>query len=113
MLSKAYNTSTVGFERELSVTAKAPDIETLLAAWLRELLVLFGEGFAIGDLLVVEVGQVSSRSYGATGMSVRGTARGRMIGDWFETKGTPTLDVGQVVIVKRRRRYEASVLLGG
>lgn len=110
MLSKGYNTSLVGFERELSVTAAAPDLDGLLAAWLEELLMLLGEGFVIGDLIVIEVGQ-DSKSYGASGMSVRGAARGRMLGTWFQPEGGQVVGVKYAVIERRRRTLGASVLL--
>lgn len=114
MFSIEYNTSTVGFQHELSVEAAADDLEGLLAAWLSELIYLHdAHGFVPGDFMVVELGMPPNRRYGQTEMKVRGTARGRDIGDWFEQTGPQikAVTMHRLEVTTSKRRFGARVYL--
>ena len=114
MFSIEYNTSTVGFEREVSITATSDDLEGLLVAWLSELLFVHdAHGFVPGDFMVVELGEPPVKRFGQTGMQVRGTARGREIGDWFEQTGpqVKAVTLHGLEIIQRRSKFQATVFL--
>ncbi|MBW3588079.1 MAG: archease [Actinobacteria bacterium] len=114
MFSVEYDLSTVGFEREIPLEAEADDIEGLLVSWLSELLFLHdADGFVGGDFIVVELGDTPMRRTGAPAMKIRGTVRGRTIGDWFEQTGPQIKAVTMhgLEVVKKRFRYEATVYL--
>jgi len=114
MFSVEYDLSTVGFEREIPLEAEADDIESLLVAWLSELLFLHdADGFVGGDFIVVELGDTPMRRTGAPAMKIRGTVRGRTIGDWFEQTGPQIKAVTMhgLEVVKKRFRHEATVYL--
>ena len=109
-----YDTSTVGFEREVSVEAEADSMNALLAEWLTELLMLKQEAdFIPGDFIVVEVGDPPVKRYGATKLRVRGTARGRMAGDWLvlEQDAPVRVDSGDVEVTIGKRSSEATITL--
>jgi SHS2 domain-containing protein len=114
MFSIEYNTSTVGFELELDVTADADDLEGLLVAWLSELLWIHdAKGFVAGDFLIVELGQPPMGRVGGAPLMARGVARGREIGDWFEQIGPQikAVTLHGLEIIERRGNYEATVYL--
>lgn len=114
MFSIEYDTSTVGFEREVPVEAEAEDLEDLLAAWLNELLYLHdAQGFVPGDFIVVEIGDPPGRRTGAPRYRVRGVARGRMIGEWFEQTGPQIKAVThhRLDVRRKRARHEATLYL--
>lgn len=114
MFSIEYDPSTVGFERELVVEAAADDLEGLLAAWLSELLFVHdARGFVPGDFIVVEVGEPPMRRAGSPRLRVRGTARGREFGDWFEQRGPQikAVTLHGLEVRPRRGGYEATVYL--
>lgn len=114
MFSIEYDLSTVGFEREISVESDAEDIEGLLVAWLSELVYVHdAEGFVPGDFIVVEIGETPMRRAGAPAMKIRGTARGKFIGEWFEQTGPQIKAVTMhgLEVKKKRFHYEASVYL--
>lgn len=114
MFSFEYDTSTVGFEKELAVTAEADDLEGLLVSWLSELLYLHdAEGFVPGDFIVVEIGEPPMRRAGAPKMKVGGTVRGRPIGEWFEQIGPQVKAVTfhEIEVKERRGGWEATVYL--
>lgn len=109
-----YDTSTVGFEREVSVEAEAESMSALLAEWLTELLLLKQEAdFIPGDFIVVEVGDPPVKRYGANKLRVRGTARGRMAGDWLvlERDAPARLDSDDVEVTIGKRTAEATIVL--
>lgn len=112
MLRMEYDTSVVGFEREISVSASGPTLEVLFEAWLDQLADARRElGIVVGDVIVVEVGNPPMQRYGDTSLTCRGAARGRIEGDWF----TPPMRrlAGAVPatasILQRRRAFEGSV----
>lgn len=114
MFSFEYDTSTVGFEREVAVSAEADDLEELLVAWLSELLwVHDAEDFVPGDFIVVELGEPPMRREGDYKFRVRGTARGRMFGDWFVQTGPQlkAVTLHGLEVRERRRGYECRVYL--
>lgn len=114
MFSFEYDLSTVGFERELTVTAEANDLEGLLVAWLSELLWLHdAEGFVPGDFIIVELGESPTRREGAPKLKVTGTVRGRFLGDWFEQTGPQIKAVTYhgLEVKKRRGGWEATIYL--
>jgi len=102
VFSQMYNTSLVGFEREVSVRVQGEDLATLATEWISELLTLYRESeFVPGDFIVIEVGYPPVRRYGDTMMSLRATARGRMNGDWLKTF-SPHLQMGPVELTRKR-----------
>lgn len=114
MFSVEYDLSTVGFDREIGVEADAEDIEGLLVSWLSELVYIHdAEGFAPGDFIVVELGETPMRRAGAPAMKIRGTARGKFIGDWFVQTGPQIKAVTMhgLEVRKKRFSYEATVYL--
>lgn len=113
MVGFHYDASTVGFERELNLLTQADDLEGLLAAYLDEVLGLMTEhSFVPGDFIVVELGEPPERRFGAPLMQVRGTARGRALGDWFVPVGLPVVGVdGRPRIDAGKRAAECSVAL--
>ncbi|MGH2813018.1 MAG: archease [Actinomycetota bacterium] len=114
MFSIEYDTSTVGFERELDVEATDYDLEGLLVAWLSELLWIHdARGFVAGDFMVVELGEPPDVRAGAPPLKVRGVARGRAMGDWFEQTGPQlkAVTLHGLQVLKRRGGYEATVYL--
>lgn len=115
MFSVEYDTTAVGFQRELDVTADGDDVEALLVDWLSELLYVHdAQGFAGGDFIVVEIGEPPDRRAGASSLKVRGVMRGREMGDWFEQTGPQLKAVtlhGLQVNKKRFGGYEATVYL--
>jgi SHS2 domain-containing protein len=114
MFSIEYDTSTVGFVLELDVNAEAEDLEGLLVAWLSELLWLHdAKGFVPGDFMIVELGEPPMHRVGSMPLIVRGVARGREIGDWFEQTGpqVKAVTLHGLQIIKKRGSYEATVYL--
>lgn len=114
MFSIEYDTSVVGFEKELVVESSAEDLEGLLVAWLSELLFLHdAREFVPGDFMVVEVGDPPMRRAGAPKLIVRGTVRGRNLGEWFEQSGPQlkAVTLHGLEIKKTRSGYEAIVYL--
>lgn len=114
MFSFEYDTSTVGFEGEATVSAESDDLEGLLVGWLSELLYLHdAEDFVPGDFIVVEIGEAPMRRAGAPRLGVTGTVRGRSIGDWFEQTGPQIKAVTfhGIEVIQRRRNWEATVYL--
>lgn len=112
MFSFEYDLSTVGYEREVPVTAEADDLEGGLYAWLSELLFLHdSEGFVPGDVVVVELGPTGRP--GGRKLRVRGSARGRMMGDWFEQTGPQIKAVTMhgLEVKPVRAGFEATVYL--
>lgn len=114
MFSIEYDTSTVGFEKELSVEGNADDLEGLLAVWLSELLFLHdARDFVPGDFMVVEIGEPPMRRAGGPRLIVRGAVRGRTLGGWFEQTGPQikAVTLHGLELKKKRRGYEANVYL--
>lgn len=114
MLSIEYDTSTVGFEQELDIVAEADDWEGLLASWLDEIVYTHDtHGFAIGDAMVVEIGEAPDRRAGAPRLRVRGVVRGRLIGDWFTQTGAQikAVTLHGLEVTSSKRRHEAKVYL--
>jgi SHS2 domain-containing protein len=114
MFSIEYDTSSVGFEREIDVRADGEDWSSLLVNWLSELLYLHdAEGFVPGDFMVVEIGEYPTRRAGQPPLAVRGVARGRMIGEWFEQTGPQikAVTLHGLEVEETRRGYEATVYL--
>ena len=111
MLSIEYDTSSVGFERELDLTAEASDWEGLLAAWLSEIVFIHdAHGFVIGDAIVVEIGETPDRRAGAPELRVRGVIRGRQIGDWFIQTGPQikAVTLHEIEVITGKRKHEAT-----
>ncbi|MCA1840635.1 MAG: archease [Actinomycetota bacterium] len=114
MFAVEYDTSTVGFEREVGISGTAEDIDALLLVWLRELLAAYSvHGFVPGDFMVIELGEPPLRRYGQTGMAVRGRTRGRDIGDWFVAEGPRIVEVSAepLEVSKRRTKFSTKVWL--
>lgn len=114
MFSFEYDTSTVGFERELVVSAEADDFEGLLVAWLSELLwVHDASEFVPGDFIVVEIGEFPMRKEGSPKLKVTGTVRGRYLGEWFEQTGPQIKAVTfhGIEVKQRRGGWQATVFL--
>lgn len=114
MFSFEYDTSTVGFEKELAVSANADDLGGLLVAWLSELLYVHdAEGFVPGDFIVWEVGEPPNVRAGAPRLKVSGSVRGRPIGDWFEQTGPQIKAVTfhGLEVKQRRAHWEATAYL--
>jgi SHS2 domain-containing protein len=114
MFSVEYDTSTVGFEHEVEVSAEAEDLEGLLVAWLSELLWFHdAKNFVGGDFLVIEVGEPPGRRAGSPPLRVRGVARGRFFGDWFEQTGPQikAVTLHGLEVIKKRGGYQATVYL--
>lgn len=106
--SQLYDTSTVGFEKEVSVDVEGQDLEALAKAWIDELTLLYREhGFIPGDFIVIEVGHPPMRRYGDEMMRLRATARGRMQGEWHQpSPGMQKVD--GVQLSQRRSNYLVS-----
>lgn len=107
-----YDTSLVGFEREVSVVASGPDLENLLARWIGETMSLLEEKeFVPGDFIVVEVGLPTNRRYGDDNLIVRSAVRGRFLGEWFADPGRRAMpiDAKDVRITSNRRKHTANV----
>lgn len=114
MLNMEYDTSVVGFERELEVTAAGPDLDELLENWLSQLARARGElGIVVGDLIVVEVGRPPVQRYGDTSLACRAAARGRSIGDWFRPpqRTLESVQPGSAKVEHRRRSFAATISL--
>ena len=111
MLRMEYDTSIVGFEREISISASAPTLEGLFEAWLDQLADTRRElGIVVGDVIVVEVGRPPMQRYGDTSLTCRGAARGRAEGEWF---APPKRRLAGAVpatasITQRRRAFDGS-----
>ena len=85
MFSVEYELPSVAPDEERAVEAQADDVESLLEAWLSELLWTHdATGFVPGAVSVHDVGPVAAEG---SPVAVRGTAGGRLIGDWFEQTG--------------------------
>lgn len=114
MLNLEYDTSLVGFERELEVTASGPDLEMLLESWLSRLARARDElGIVVGDVIVVEVGKPPVQRYGDTSLACRAAARGRSIGDWFHTpsRALESVQPGSIRVDQGKRTFAATVSL--
>ena len=112
LFSLVYDRSTVGFERELTVSGETADLESLLAAWLGELWRLYREeSFVLGDFIVVEVGAPPSQRYGPPLMTLRAAVRGRPKGDWFQPfqAGLHLVTCEVLQLRDHKRSFEATV----
>lgn len=106
--SQLYDTSTVGFEKEVSVEVQGEDLAALAKAWIDELALLYYEnGFIPGDFIVIEVGHPPMRRYGDEMMRLRATARGRMQGEWHHPAPVIRM-VDGVQLSQRRSNYLVS-----
>lgn len=113
-ISIEYDPSTVGFERELGLSAIGKDLEELLGAWIDQCLRLRTEsGFVPGDFIVYEVGEPPNARVGQTHMEVKGAVRGKGDGDWLvraDRRPESVVD-GSVAIIHKRWSKQASVRL--
>lgn len=114
MLNMEYDTSLVGFERELEVTATGPDLDALLGSWLSQLArARVDLGIVVGDVIVVEVGKPPIQRYGDTSLACRAAARGRSTGDWFNPpeRVLGSVQPGSIKVEHRKRSFAATVSL--
>lgn len=112
VVSCMYDTSIVGFQREVAVEVEAPDLEELLAEWLNEVLKLYTDhDFASGDFILVEVGEPPMRRYGSTLLKARGTVRGMMRGEWLAGASDPPgpFSASSVHLRQSRRNFEVEL----
>lgn len=113
-ISVEYNPSTVGFEREIGLSAAGRDLEDLLGAWIDQCLRLREEsGFVPGDFIVYEVGEPPDARLGQTHMEVKGAVRGKGDGDWLVRGDRRPQSVveGSVSITHKRWSKQAVVRL--
>ena len=114
MFSVEYDTSTVGFELEVEISVEDHDLDGLLVAWLSELLWIHdARDFVPGDFVVVELGEPPAHRAGSPPLMLRGYARGRRLGDWFEQTGpqVKAVTLHGLEIKQRRGGFEGTVYL--
>ncbi|MGH2768342.1 MAG: archease [Actinomycetota bacterium] len=111
MLSLEYDLSEASPSEEVGLQAQGEDLEELLYGWLSELLWIHdAEEFVPAEVVVAEV--VRPGPDGSE-FIVRGSARGRRLGDWFRQTGPQLKAVTMhgLSVAEADGSYEATVFL--